>query len=114
MLFFFLIIGYTKCIDLQKASVEMELKKPLKVRCQNCGRIFEIDVEFECVSTNERDLGTELDYEGVHEGMCPGCNKDIYIKIESYEYPAGKVYLSGVQELDGVVIQEDFELESCR
>ena len=88
----------------------MELKKPLKARCQNCGEVFEANLHFECVSTNERDLGTEFDYEGIYDGACPNCGKDIYIKMESYEYPAGTVNCSGNQILDGVTVERDWEL----
>lgn len=92
---------------LRKVSVQMELKKPLKVKCQNCGTIIDADLDFECVSTNERDMGTEFDYEGVFEGVCPGCGKDIFIKVEAYEYPEGVVNYLDNQVLVGVTLENE-------
>lgn len=60
--------------------------------------------------TNERDMGTEYDYEGIYEGVCPGCGKDIFAKIESYEYPAGTLEFSGNQVFDGITVEDKLEL----
>lgn len=92
---------------LRKESVKMKLGKTLKVKCQNCGTIIDVNINFECVSTNERDMGTELDYEGIFEGVCPGCSKDIFIKIEAYEYPEGVINYLNNQVMDGVTLEND-------
>lgn len=88
----------------------MRLKKPLRAKCNSCGTVFEMDIEFECVSTNERNMGTEFVYEGVEDGRCPNCGKDIYIKIESCEYPIGTVSNSEEQIVDGMEIVSEIEL----
>lgn len=69
----------------------MKLRKPLQLQCNNCRKIFETDIEFECVSTNERNLGLEIDYEGIYDMPCPNCGRDIFVRIEAYEYPPGVV-----------------------
>lgn len=88
----------------------MRLREPLKVKCRSCGAVFETDMQFECVSTDERDMGTEFVYEGIVDERCPNCGKDIYVKIESYEYPIGCVNYSENRVLDGVDIEESFEV----
>lgn len=89
----------------------MRLVEPLKVKCKNCNKVFEVELDFECVSTNERNMGTEFDYEGVSEERCPYCGKDIYIKIEAYEYPIGCIEYTGNYVTDGVEIQKEIRLE---
>lgn len=83
----------------------MKLWKALTAKCQNCGTIINTALNYECVSTYERAMGTELDYEGVYEGACPGCSKDIFIKTEAYEYPKGVVNYLNNQVLIGVTLE---------
>ena len=90
----------------------MRLKKPITLRCENCKKCFDVELDFDCVSTDERDMGIEYDYEGIYDGQCPQCGKDIYIQIEAYEYPEGFINEFGEQVVDGATIESEIELEA--
>lgn len=90
----------------------MRLKKPIALRCENCGNCFDVELDFDCITTDERDMGIEYDYEGIYDGQCPQCGKDIYIQIEAYEYPEGSVNDFDKQVVDGAIIEGKIELET--
>lgn len=90
----------------------MKLKKPLQLRCNNCSEVFEADVDFECVSTNERNMGLEIDYEGICDFPCPNCGKDIFVQIEAYEYPPGVVNYVGNTVVDGAELKTELDRQS--
>lgn len=43
----------------------VKIKKPYKVKCRSCGVQINIDLDLECVSTYERQMGMELEYEAI-------------------------------------------------
>lgn len=90
----------------------MRLKRPITLRCNNCKECFDVELDFDCVSTDERDMGLECDYEGIFDGQCPQCGKDIYIQIEAYEYPRGDINEFGEQVVDGAVIESEIQLDA--
>lgn len=66
----------------------MKISIPAKVKCRQCGKLIDVWTEMECVATNERNMGTEYEMEGIFEDICPKCNISIYVKIEAWEYPS--------------------------
>ena len=72
----------------------MRIIKPIVVQCNECNEIIEVEVDLECVSTDERSMGEELGYEGVIEDECPICGNQIEIQISVWEYPVGAVNFS--------------------
>ncbi len=89
----------------------MRLIKPIKAECLNCKKQFEIGFDFECVSTDERQMGTEYDYEGEYEGVCPCCKKEVFVRVEAFEYPKGCVNYFGARP-DGIRLLEEPDLEA--
>ena len=69
-------------------------------------------MDFECVSTNERNMGMEFDYEGIYDLPCPNCGKDIYAQIEVYEYPPGAINYVANTIVDGAEIKTDLSARS--
>lgn len=69
----------------------MKMVKSLVVQCNNCNEIIEVEVDLECVSTEERSMGEELQYDGCTEDVCPICGKRIGVKLTVWEYPVGAV-----------------------
>lgn len=69
----------------------MEMKTPYKVKCLRCGAENPVDMELECVSSYERKMGPELEYEAVFDGVCRECGEDIIVKIGLWEYPEGDI-----------------------
>lgn len=90
----------------------MKLKEPLRLQSNNCHRIFEADMDFECVSTNERNMGLEIDYEGIYDMPCPYCGKDIYAQVEAYEYPPGAINYVRNTVVDGAELQTELSERS--
>lgn len=90
----------------------MRLREPLVVRCNSCNNSFSVELDFDCITTDERDMGTEYDFEGVFDGTCPHCGKDIYIQVEAYEYPEGVVNDYNEQVVDGATIEGKIYLKA--
>lgn len=85
----------------------MRTENPIRLKCENCKTVFETDMEFECVSSNARSMGIELDFEGMVEASCPNCGKDIFVRLEVYEYPQGVVnYTENRLENGAIMIEE--------
>lgn len=81
----------------------MKIIKPLVVECEECNNTIEIDTDMECVASDERNMGIEIEYEGVVEACCPKCGNDIYVKFSAWEYPEGALnYYDTI--VDGVII----------
>lgn len=38
----------------------MRLEKPITLRCENCKKCFDVELDFDCVSTDERDMGLSM------------------------------------------------------
>jgi hypothetical protein len=74
----------------------MEIKLPYRVECLNCGAKVLIDMELECVGSYERKMGLELEHLAAFDGVCPECERDIFIQVEVWEYPEGNIEDYGV------------------
>lgn len=84
----------------------MRLDRPIIIKCNRCGEIVEIDMDFDCVSVEERSMGDESEYEGMLEDVCPCCANEIEIRCSVWEYPLGVVNyhdekIEGADILDG-------------
>lgn len=88
----------------------MKIVSPLRVKCKKCGFSFEMEDEMECVSTYERNMGTEYEYEAVCTMSCPECDEDVFAKISAWEYPEGAVNHTDLFT-DGVEIIENPNFE---
>lgn len=65
----------------------------LKFKCNSCGRIHKYDesefnLDFDCISSSERSMGTENQYEAEEHFKC-SCGNEIEVKFELWEYPEG-------------------------
>lgn len=83
----------------------MRIKTPYRVKCNLCGFVIPLDMDLECVSSYERNMGPELEYAAIFESSCPQCGEDIMIKINTWEYPEGKlnhysVIMEGTMEIE--------------
>ncbi len=77
------------------------IEEPYKVKCETCGNEMELDLELECISTYERQMGMELEYEAVCEGECDECGDEFLVRIQAWEYPVGILNMQ-TEELEGV------------
>lgn len=65
----------------------------LKFECNQCGRIhqynkYQLRLEFECVGSDERNMGIEHEYEAKEYFGCQ-CGNDIEVTFSVWEYPIG-------------------------
>jgi hypothetical protein len=65
----------------------MRINDAIRIKCLNCEHLIEVKPDIECISTDERNMGTEYVYEGIYDELCPVCNNDLFLKIEAWEYP---------------------------
>lgn len=66
----------------------------LLIRCDNCGELFEIDVDdfsfdWQVESSEERGMGIESEYVSYENCECPTCNQENDIELHVWEYPVG-------------------------
>lgn len=60
----------------------------IKVKCSNCGREHDVQLECEEVDREERKMGAEVTYECTGTVECP-CGQLIEVKRNEWEYPEG-------------------------
>ena len=65
----------------------MRLLHPIVIKCNRCNALLKISVDLECVSSEERSMGTEYAYEGILYDCCPNCGNDIEVNLYVWEYP---------------------------
>ena len=57
--------------------------------CGKCGKEFDVKWDVDYVSSYERGMGEEYEYEGEDTFYCPNCDNEIQGKLSIYEYPVG-------------------------
>lgn len=91
----------------------MKIKQGTSVRCKKCNKLHNISPEeFDDpeTSSDERNMGYEIQYIWEFEFICDKCNNELKISIEGYEYPSG---ILNYQEFnsEGCIIIENPSLE---
>jgi len=59
-----------------------------KVICSECDKEYEIEVQYECVSSDERQMGAELEFQYSDELKCE-CGNNMVMDLKYWEYPEG-------------------------
>lgn len=89
------------------------INKGPKIKCKKCQKQYEIDaIDFGDAysSSDERNMGYEIQYTWEYESNCTRCGNDFIIIVEGYEYPVGAFnYKEFIYE--GCIPVEDPELE---
>ena len=88
----------------------MRLMKPILVKCKCCKANLNITVDLECVSSYERSMGEEVEYDGVLYDNCPNCGNKIKVNLYVWEYPAGAINYQE-EECEGVDIIHEPEYD---
>ena len=74
--------------------MDFNFSEEVEVECK-CGTVFNQKVsvckeDAEIVSSHEREMGTETEYELVTESfLCPNCDKEYRAIFRVWEYPVG-------------------------
>ena len=67
------------------------IKKHPQIECSECGCVIDIALDIEAVDSDEREMGSEVTYEGEYEEKCPSCGNDISGRFTVWEYPEGSI-----------------------
>lgn len=84
----------------------------LKFKCDECGIIhkyqeLDFDLDFDCVGSSERNMGSENQYIAEESFKCE-CGNEIEVKFEVWEYPVGIHNYDSV-EIEGAELLESFK-----
>ncbi|MES2619199.1 MAG: hypothetical protein V4613_15080 [Bacteroidota bacterium] len=82
----------------------MIIRSGAKIKCKKCNKLYDISPEDfgePNTSSDERNMGYEIQYIWEYEFNCDKCNNDLHITIEGYEYPVG------------ILNYEEFNSEGC-
>ena len=80
----------------------------IRLKCEECDRIHEFEDEelnYEDVQQEERQMGTEVEYEGELEFTCD-CNNEIKVTFRFWEYPPAAFNNSDHEESGCKIIEE--------
>lgn len=86
-------------------------KEVLSFRCNDCNEIHtyhkeNLNLDFECVGSDERSMGTENHYQAENYFQCE-CNNGIIVTYEIWEYPIGTHNYDNI-EIDGGTLIKSF------
>lgn len=100
---------------IQNISQLLNTKDPrseyLKFECNSCGKIHsyhesEFDLDFECIESSKRKIGTENHYEAIEYFNCR-CGNEVIASFNIWEYPV-ETHNNDSVELDGAKLLESF------
>ena len=102
------VLIYTK--KLKEREETLNKAKLIRVICDNCDHHFTIDkntfsFEWETLSSFERRMGTETEYECTETFECPECGNECCITFRVWEYPIGAYNYDEI-ETNGCNIEE--------
>ncbi|MFH7017021.1 PIN-like domain-containing protein [Flavobacterium sp. FlaQc-47] len=96
-----------------------KLERELVFECNNCGYTHkylneDFKFHFECIDSNERNMGRENEYEASEYVECNDCGKIINLKFTIWEYPLGiqnyeEIEIQGAKLISSFDIMLDFE-----
>jgi len=82
----------------------MIISSGVKIKCKKCNKLYDINPEDfgePDTSSDERNMGYEIQYSWEYEFACEKCDNHIHIYIDGYEYPTG------------ILNYEEFNSEGC-
>jgi hypothetical protein len=90
----------------------MKVKGDFELQCNHCGKKHSFsakDADFDCIESNERQMGQENYYEWTTSFPCD-CGKEIEIEYGVWEYPLGAFNYDEVNITVGKLVQKlDYE-----
>ncbi len=81
--------------------------------CDRCGKRHQysesdIDLDFECVGSDERSMGTENEYQHTEYIDCEECGNEINVTFSVWEYPIGAHNYDDI-DIDGATLVSCFD-----
>jgi len=80
-----------------------------EIKCEECETIHSFDcsnLNWECVNSNERDMGTENNHQAVIQEEC-ACGKPMLVEFNCYEYPEGVKETSDIKMYGVTMVKND-------
>lgn len=80
----------------------------LQLTCDTCGELHEIEsgsLFFDEIDREEKENGYETLYQAEYDFVCEGCDKDIEITYEVWEYPDGTKENEKITITNGTVVK---------
>jgi hypothetical protein len=80
----------------------------IEIQCMSCCSVYSFecsDLDWECVESNEREMGKENHYEASIHDKCQ-CSQQMKITFECWEYPIG-VLNSTDMEISGAILLDN-------
>jgi hypothetical protein len=86
-------------------TTKVKPQNALVFDCNKCGKRHcykkeELEMDFECVSSDERNMGPENEYQATEFLVCDECGKEINVTFSVWEYPVG-IHNYDETEIDG-------------
>jgi DNA-directed RNA polymerase subunit RPC12/RpoP len=84
-------------------------------KCSKCGAkhfVHADDFEFEAQSSDERQMGAEIQHFAEIHALCHNCKEEIELEFEVWEYPAGTINHTNESTVGAEVIDSHFSIES--
>ena len=84
------------------------------INCNNCGTRYEFKdskLNYTCLESNERQMGTEKMYSGTIEFSCNKCQNNIIVEFSFWEYPVQALNYSEYNE-EGCIVTEEPNYQS--
>ena len=81
----------------------------IRFQCNSCKKVYEYpdnELDYDCVSSDERQMGTENEYSGTFDFECEKCNNPIIVEFNFWEYPQGALNYSDYTEEGCVVLEQ--------
>ncbi len=93
----------------QFLTTKTKTQNELVFDCNKCGKKHrykkdELEMDFECVGSDERNMGLENEYEAREYFECDECGKEINVIFSVWEYPIGVHNYDGVEIEGGTLI----------
>ena len=64
------------------------IQSPMMIKCNSCSKIQPVDLDFELVYSESREMGPEFTYQAIYDIVCD-CGNNISGEYFCYEYPEG-------------------------
>ncbi|PWJ68140.1 MULTISPECIES: hypothetical protein [unclassified Fibrobacter] len=78
----------------------------VKLKCDKCGRAFDVDVQYTLDDSNERSMGEEKIRKADIDVKCPSCGNLISGCIKYWEYPPGMIDYKDDSHLEGGNVED--------
>ncbi|MGX1901828.1 hypothetical protein ACT3HK_10775 [Thermolongibacillus altinsuensis] len=75
-------------------SIKLPIKHNVEVECKKCSNMVYSQLliqDIEYANSDEREMGTEIQYDFRVDIQCPNCSSTLEVRGEVWEYPEGVV-----------------------